>query len=147
MSKITFKIHLMKFTSKKIRKGKNQSNRVHLCRRDTGFSVVNAFLLRESLRDQTSLVAFNNTIESKLGLVNPLTFHNIPSLQPRNKFPSLIILQRINFNSHRISPFKHSFRINISVRITGFKNMCHQCNTTMLFFTTSLSTNTNDSYI
>ena len=90
--KNTFNIHLMKCPSKISSKGKNQLNKVHFCNRGKGFSVVDAFQLREALGYQMNLTTFNNTVESKLGLIDPLTLHNILSLRSRKKFPSLIIL-------------------------------------------------------
>ena len=50
---------------------KYQSNIIHLCDKRKGFGIVDPFLLRESLGDQMSLMAFNNTALGKIGLIHP----------------------------------------------------------------------------
>ena len=77
MKKCTFIILLMKFPSKMRIKGKDQENRVHFCDCGKGFNVVDAFLVKESIGNQMILMAFNITIRSKLGLIDPLTLHTI----------------------------------------------------------------------
>ena len=83
-------------------------------------------------------MTFNNTIRSKLGLIYPLKLHKIISLLSRNELPSLILLRRINFSSYIFLPSLKSMKINICVKIIGFKNTFHQCNSCMLFLVTSL---------
>lgn len=53
MKKGSFNIHLVDLPSE-VSKGKNQSDRVHLCDKSKGLSVVDAFLLREAFCNQTS---------------------------------------------------------------------------------------------
>jgi hypothetical protein len=51
MNKFTLHIHLMDLPSRKSSKGKNQLNEVHIFDKGKGLNVVDAFLLRESLRN------------------------------------------------------------------------------------------------
>ena len=125
MKKCTFHVHLVNIATKMSSKRNDQSDIIHLYDKRNGLSIVDAFLLRESLEYQMNLVAFNNTIEGKLGLIYPLTLQHILSLKSRNKFPHLILLQGINFRSHSSFPFWYSISIIICVWIKIFKNMFH----------------------
>ena len=98
MNKFTFHIHLVNLPTKMSGKIKDQLDIIHLCDKIKGFSIIDAFLLRESLGDQMSLVAFKNTIRGKLGLIDPSKLHDIHSLGLGNNFPCLILLQGITFN-------------------------------------------------
>ena len=96
-------------------KGKYYLDIIHLWNKRKYFSVVHAFLVRNSLDDHVSLVMFKKTIGGKIGLIDPYTLHEMRSLQSRNKFPRLILLQGINFSSHGSFSFYYSLSINMLV--------------------------------
>ena len=67
----------MDVPSKMSNKRKNQSNRVHICNMDKGFTVADAFLLRKSLHNQVIFVMLENTFRGKFGFGDPSTLHNV----------------------------------------------------------------------
>ena len=140
MNKGTFNIHLVFFSYEVRSKGKDQWNRVHIWKRNKGFSVVDAFLLRESFHNQTRFVMLNSTFRGKYDSIKPLTFNNILFGRSRNYITSMILLQRIHIILHRLLSFRFPLCISIILKITSIKNPSHQRNISLLSVTMSLST-------
>ena len=69
MNKCTFHVHLVNLPTKTRSKGKDQLDIIHLHNMQKGFSIVNAYLLREAIGDQMILLVFNNTVQGQLGLI------------------------------------------------------------------------------
>jgi hypothetical protein len=76
MKEGNFHIHLVDIPTEERGKGKNQSNIIHLSNRRKGLSVVDAFLLRKSFRNQVRFMMLKKTFRGKFGLIDPSTFHN-----------------------------------------------------------------------
>jgi hypothetical protein len=75
--KITIHIHSMNHHLGTRSKRKHTLNVSHVGNRSKGISVVNTFLLRESLGDELIFMFLNTTIQRELGFVVSFTSNNI----------------------------------------------------------------------